>query len=82
MIANIQRELGQYPLSSICEVMDCPRSSYYYQSVRSNDAALVGVMEKILMRWPFYGYRRMVAQLQREGWQVGETRVRRRAVRA
>lgn len=77
MIANIQQALPTYPLSGICEVLDCPRSSYYYQSVRRDDAALVGAMEKILMRWPFYGYRRMVAQLQREGWQVGETRVRR-----
>ena len=29
------------------------------------------------MRWPFYGYRRVTAQLKREGQEVGETRVRR-----
>lgn len=34
-------------------------------------------MAQILMRWPFYGYRRMLAQLHREGWAVGERVVRR-----
>src|SRR5688572_31703513 len=34
-------------------------------------------MEQILMRRPWFGYRRVVAQLHREGVQVGETVVRR-----
>lgn len=34
-------------------------------------------IEQLLMRWPFYGYRRVTHQLKRLGWDVGETRVRR-----
>lgn len=34
-------------------------------------------LEQLLMRWPFYGYRRLVAQLRREGFTVGERVVRR-----
>jgi len=29
------------------------------------------------MKWPYYGYRRVIHQLKREGYVVGETRVRR-----
>jgi hypothetical protein len=38
---------------------------------------MLGAIERLLMRWPFYGYRRVAAQLKREGWTVGEMRVRR-----
>lgn len=34
-------------------------------------------MEHMLMRWPFYGYRRRHAPLRRTGWTVGERVVRR-----
>jgi len=58
--------------------MDCPRSSYYYEPIIDpQDATFVEAIEQVLMRWPFYGYRRMTAQLQREGHVIGETRVRR-----
>jgi hypothetical protein len=29
------------------------------------------------MRWPFYSYQRVLKQLQRQDWLIGETRVRR-----
>lgn len=39
--------------------------------------ALLAAIEQGLMRRPWCGYRRVTAQLQREGVQVGETGVRR-----
>ncbi len=57
--------------------MECPRSSYYYQAVSTDDAALRTAIEQIVIRWPFYGYRRVAAQLQRDGWTVNSKLVRR-----
>jgi len=69
---------AEYPVSLLCEVLDVARSTVYYQpQIRPEDVELLADVERLLMRWPFYGYRRVAAQLKREGWQVGETRVRR-----
>ena len=67
-----------YPARLVCELLGCPRSSYYYEPVVDpQDALLIEAIEPILMRWPFYGYRRVTAQMKRVGHSVGETRVRR-----
>ena len=67
-----------YPAELVCDLLGCPRSTYYYAPVIDpEDARLVEAIEPILMRWPFYGYRRVTAQMKREGHRVGETRIRR-----
>lgn len=68
---------ADYPVETLCEVLDCPRSSYYYQPAEDNDAVLVETIERILGRWPFYGYRRVTAQLKREGLPVNSKAARR-----
>jgi len=61
--------------------MGLARSSYYYQPTASSperlkrEADLRGRIEEIALRFPRYGYRRMTAQLQREGWPVNHKRV-------
>ena len=75
--AMIQRLSAESSIRELCEVFDCPRSTYYYQSVRRDDSRLLAAIERILMRQPWFGYRRVLAQLKREGIQVGETVVRR-----
>jgi len=68
----------EYPVKRVCEMLGCPHSTYYYeQIINPQDAVDVEAIERGLMRWPFYGYRRMTAQLKREGQVIGETRVRR-----
>lgn len=75
MIAHLQ---GDYSIDFLCSLLGLARSSYYYAPQSAADETLVvDAIEQILLRWPFYGYRRVLAQLQRQGWQVGETRVRR-----
>ena len=75
MISHLQE---QYPISFLSQVLDCPRSSYYYRpDPPAADEPLVEAIEQILLRWPFHGYRRVLAQLRRQGWVVGETKVRR-----
>jgi transposase InsO family protein len=69
---------SDYPIRLLCEVLDLPRSTAYYEPMTNpEDALVLEAIEGILLRWPFYGYRRVTAQLKREGWTVGETRVRR-----
>jgi transposase InsO family protein len=45
--------------------------------VHHDESAVLSAIEQVLMRHPWFGYRRVVAQLQRDGTQVGETVVRR-----
>ena len=74
----IDKLAEDYPVSVVCDLLDCSRSTYYYEpEVNPEDASIIKAIEPILMRWPFYGYRRVTAQLKREGQEVGETRVRR-----
>jgi putative transposase len=74
----IRQLSDDYPVSVLCEVLDVARSTVYYEpQVKPEDTGFLEAIERILMRWPFYGYRRVTAQLKREGHAVGETRVRR-----
>ncbi len=66
-----------YPVRHLCDVLVCPVSTYYYQSQATSDEDLITAIEHILMRRPYYGYRRVLKQLERQGTEVGETRVRR-----
>lgn len=61
----------------LCRVLDYPRRSFYYVPVPSDDTALRTAIEQIMVRWPFYGYRRVTAQLRREGWAINSKLVRR-----
>ncbi len=58
MIAQLK---ASYPIERLCAVLDCPRSSYYYQAVPNNHATRVEAVEQLLLRKPFFGYRRIAA---------------------
>jgi putative transposase len=73
-----------YPLAVICRVLDLPRSSMYAAPSRSmgkraedEEQLLRAHIERIAGQWPTYGYRRVTAQLRREGTAVNGKRVRR-----
>lgn len=68
---------AEYPVNLVCRVLGCSRSSYYYQSKGQDDQALKEAVEQVAASWPTYGYRRLTAQLKREGWLVNGKRVRR-----
>jgi putative transposase len=63
--------------------MELSRSSYYYQpkgpssQKRKEDADLRDRIEQIALKFTRYGYRRMTAQLRREGWLLNHKRVAR-----
>ena len=68
----------QYPIHLLCNLLGLSHSSYYYQAQeKADDRHLLTAIEEIIMRKPYYGYRRVTQQLKRNGYAVGETRVRR-----
>jgi putative transposase len=70
--------VSDYPVQVICAVLGYARSSYYYQAAsQAADDELRQAIQEVAGRWPTYGYRRITAQLQREGWSVNKKRIQR-----
>ncbi|RLC84188.1 MAG: hypothetical protein DRI79_13215, partial [Chloroflexi bacterium] len=61
--------------------LNCGRISavvYYHQGTqRADEAELRAAIKAVAAEWPTYGYRRITAQLHRQGWQVNHKRVQR-----
>jgi len=78
-LAMIARPHPQFSITAQCVLLKVPRSTLYYQPqpVSDDDLALMRRIDEIYMKWPFYGSRRMVAQLRGEGDDVNRKRVQR-----
>ena len=68
---------GSYPITLVCDVLDCSRSSYYYQPHAPRDHELKAAIEQVALAWPTYGSRRITAQLHRQGWRANRKRISR-----
>ncbi len=66
-----------YPVKTLCDVLELARSSYYHKPNMSTNESLRAALIALAEAWPTYGYRRLTAQLQREGWSVNHKRIRR-----
>jgi len=66
-----------YSITLACDLLDCPRSSYYYQGEQPDGAEIKAAIRAVVAEWPTYGYRRVTAQLRRQGWPVNHKRVQR-----
>jgi putative transposase len=73
----VSRLTNNYPVQTICDVIELPRSSYYHKSNSPADDPLRVALLAQAEAWPTYGYRRLTAQLRREGWQVNHKRIQR-----
>jgi putative transposase len=62
-----------------CRLLKVARSTLYYRpaEVSGDDLAVMRRLDELYLASPFYGSRRMVAVLRREGWEVNRKRVRR-----
>jgi transposase InsO family protein len=67
----------EYPAARVCQTLGYPRSSYYQPRAAPADPALRESLTRLAATWPTYGYRRLTAQLRREGWTVNHKRVAR-----
>ena len=67
-------------LQRLCQLVQLPRSSLYYKAADRSEseaelARLAEAVEQIALAMPGYGYRRVTAQLERDGWLVNHKRV-------
>ena len=62
-----------------CLLLKVPRSTLYYkpEPVGDGELALMRAIDVIYTKWPFYGARRMVRELDEQGHKVTRKRVRR-----
>jgi putative transposase len=66
-------------VSGLCQLAGVSRAGYYRFLRRAQpqeaDMELRSQIQEIALRWPVYGYRRVHAQLQRQGWKVNHKRI-------
>jgi putative transposase len=78
-LALVDRADPILSVAAQCRLLKVARSTLYYQPVPMDpdDLALMRRMDELYTASPFYGSRRMVAVLRRDGWRVNRKRVRR-----
>lgn len=81
MIPALQASFPDLSLRTLCPLLGISRSGVYAQRQRADPAiaaetvALRAAIERIVLDFPGYGYRRVTQALRREGWAVGHKRV-------
>jgi putative transposase len=77
--ALVDRDDPALPLVAQCRLLKIARSTLYYRPAPASedDLALMRRMDELYLAHPFYGSRRMVAALRRDGVAVNRKRVRR-----
>jgi transposase InsO family protein len=73
------KEWYAYSIQEGCQVVDLPRSSYYYESHKPDESQLEHDLKTVAGQFPRYGSRRLYRQLRRSpyGYSVGRYRLRR-----
>ncbi len=79
MIEQVHEEHPEISIERLCDLMGVSRSWYYERPSAAEKAnkgvALRDAIERIVLSFPGYGYRRVTAALGREGWSVNHKRV-------
>lgn len=79
MIEQVHEDHPEISVERLCELMDVSRSWYYKRPSAAKkakkDVELRDAIEKIVLEFPGYGYRRVSAALGREGRTVNHKRV-------
>jgi len=65
-----------YSIQAACEVVELPRSSYYYQASEVDESELEAAIEEIAGQFPTYGTRRVAHQLRRAPYKIHVNRKR------
>jgi putative transposase len=75
----VETEHDQLSIVRQCQLLGINRASYYYKAVEPSEEELIllKLIDQQYMETPFYGSRRMTAELQRQGYQVNRKRVQR-----
>jgi putative transposase len=77
-LSLVDRTDGDLSIVAQCRLLKVARSSLYWRSaaVSEDDLRLMRRIDELYLATPFYGARRMVAELRRDGWSVNRKRVR------
>jgi len=78
-LSLIEWDQAELPLKRQAELLGVSRSSLYYQPLppTAEEIRLNHRIDEIYTQFPFYGSRRITAQLEREGWVINRKRVQR-----
>jgi transposase InsO family protein len=68
---------AEYPVKSICRVLDLARSTFYHRAREADERDLRAALLELAGQYPTYGYRRLTALLKRAGWSVNHKRIQR-----
>lgn len=59
----------------VCDLLGCARRTYTYQGKERDETELQAAVAAVAAGWATCGYRRITAQLRRQGWGVNRKRV-------
>lgn len=76
------REEAGYPVEVLCQVLELPRSTYYYQTKPASEGKLEKAIKEIAGQFPTYGTRRVTHQLRRAPYEIWVNRKRVRRLMA
>ena len=71
-----------YPITAGCELLDLPRSTYYYPPVQADESVIEAAIDEIAGQFPTYGTRRVTHQLRRSPREILVNRKRVRRIMA
>jgi len=73
----LEKDHPKLTLKRQCELVGIARSTaYYHPYISPKDILLMNRIDEIFSKYPFYGKRRITAQLQKEGFMVGIKKIR------
>jgi putative transposase len=79
MMAAMQAAAPELSIRRLCALVGVSRSWYYTHpspdAVAARETALRDAIERLVLEFPGYGYRRVTKALQRDGWAVNHKRV-------
>jgi hypothetical protein len=76
VITQVHQDLPERSINRLCELLQVSRSWYYEKQRRLEaDVELRDAIERIILDFPGYGYRRVTHALKRAGWNVNHKRV-------
>jgi putative transposase len=79
MIEEAKHEHPAMPVSKLCELFGVSRSWYYKKpspdEKAREDVELRDAIERIVLEFPGYGYRRVTKTLKRQGWRINRKKV-------
>ena len=81
MITQAKQEHPEASVRRLCQIFGVNRSWYLQQRVPASaasleeDTKLRDAVERLCLAFPGYGYRRVTAQLHRDGWTINHKRV-------